>query len=97
MQRTARQGEFRSNLSLGGNAKPVILTEQEKSLAIRATKILGLDICGVDLLRGKNGPVVVEMNANPGLEGIEKVSGVDVAQEIVKYAAMMVSKHSKEF
>lgn len=86
MKRTAKAGEFRSNLSLGGNAEPVILSTQEEKMAIKATKALGLDICGVDLLRTKKGPVIVEMNANPGLEGITKVTNKNVADEIVSYA-----------
>jgi ribosomal protein S6--L-glutamate ligase len=92
MKRTAKTGDFRSNLSLGGDAVPVKLTAQEENLAIRATKVLGLDICGVDILRSKQGPVVMEMNANPGLIGITKVTGIDVAAEIIRYAAMIAHK-----
>ncbi len=92
MKRTAKNGDFRSNLSLGGNAVSVNLTEKEQSLAVRATKVLGLDICGVDILRSKDGPMIMEMNANPGLVGITRVTGIDVAAEIVRYASLVAHK-----
>lgn len=95
MKRTAPSGDFRSNLSLGGFAVNAKLTPQEESLAIRATKVLGLDVCGVDILRTKNGPAVMEMNSNPGFEGITNITSVDVAAEIVRYAATIALKNSK--
>jgi len=96
MKRTAAVGDFRSNLSLGGDAVPVKLTAEEESLAVRATRVLGLDICGVDILRGNGGPVIMEMNANPGLEGISRVTGIDVAAEMIRYAALVAYKNSKK-
>lgn len=87
MQRTAKAGDFRSNLHLGGEAKPVSLTEQEERIAVKATKALGLEICGVDILRSKNGPVIIELNANPGIMGIMQSTGIDVASEMIKHAA----------
>jgi ribosomal protein S6--L-glutamate ligase len=96
MKRTAAVGDFRSNLSLGGEAVPVKLTEEEENLAVRATKCLGLEVCGVDILRGKGGPVIMEMNANPGLEGISNVTGVDVATEMIRYAAQVANKNKQK-
>jgi ribosomal protein S6--L-glutamate ligase len=95
MKRTAPSGDFRSNLSLGGAGTKIKITEQEESLAVRATKVLGLDYCGVDILRTVNGPVIMEMNANPGLEGITTVTGIDVAGEVIKYAVGVALKKSK--
>jgi ribosomal protein S6--L-glutamate ligase len=96
MKRTAKSGDFRSNLSLGGDAVQVELNEQVQSLAVKATKVLGLDICGVDILNTADGPVVMEMNANPGLEGITRVTGIDVAAEMIRYAAAVAYKNIKK-
>lgn len=85
MQRTARPGEFRSNLHRGGTAAPVKITTDERRTAIRAARIMGLNVAGVDLLRAEKGPAVMEVNASPGLEGIETASGVDVAGCIIRY------------
>lgn len=92
MKRTARVGDFRSNLQLGGVASRVKLTKEEEKMAVKATKALGLDVCGVDMLRSKSGPVVMETNANPGISGIMKVSNVDVVGEVIKFAAGMAKK-----
>jgi len=90
MDRIAVQkGEFRSNFSLGGKIKVAELTSQEKRLALRATAALGLDIAGVDIVRSKKGPQVLEVNANPGLKGITEATGKDVAGEIIKYYASL--------
>lgn len=94
MKRTARAGDFRSNLQLGGVASNVKPTVEEEKMAIKATKVLGLDVCGVDILRSRSGSMVMEMNANPGISGITKVTGVDVAAEMVKYAAKMVKNNT---
>jgi ribosomal protein S6--L-glutamate ligase len=83
MQRDASPGEFRANLHRGGSATGVTLSTQEKRIAIRAAGVLGLGIAGVDLLRSKRGPLLLEVNASPGLEGIEKATGVDVAASII--------------
>ena len=85
MLRQAKPGEFRSNLHRGGSAVKVKITPEERSTAVRAAKIMGLSVAGVDILRSRNGPVVMEVNSSPGLEGIESVSGVDIASRIVEY------------
>ena len=85
MKRQGPEGEFRSNLHRGGSATLVRLTPEERSTAVRAAKIMGLDVCGVDMLRSNHGPVVMEVNSSPGLEGIEKASGKDVAGQIILY------------
>lgn len=85
MQRTAGNGDFRANLHQGGKAESIELTEEEKQIAIQATKAIGLDVAGVDLIRTKQGPMILEVNASPGLEGIETVSGKDIAGMIVDY------------
>jgi ribosomal protein S6--L-glutamate ligase len=85
MKRQAPPGEFRSNLHRGGSAEKVKLTPEERSTAIRAAKILGLNIAGVDLIRSNHGPVVLEVNSSPGLEGIETASGIDVAGKIIEF------------
>ena len=82
MKRQAGEGEFRSNLHRGGTAQLVKLTKEERATAINASKIMGLNLCGVDILQSKNGPVVMEVNSSPGLEGIEKATGKDVADMI---------------
>lgn len=85
MKRTGPPGEFRSNLHRGGSAEKVKLAPEERLTAIRAAKTMGLNICGVDLLRSNHGPVVMEVNSSPGLEGIEGATGVDVATRIVEW------------
>ena len=85
MERVAAEGEFRANLHRGGTAGHVDLTPEETETAITAAATLGLDVSGVDLLRSHEGPLVIEVNASPGLEGIERASGVDVAGAIVEY------------
>ena len=85
MKRRGREGDFRSNLHRGGTAKAAKITPGERSTAIRAAKAMGLNVCGVDMLRSNHGPVVLEVNSSPGLEGVEAASGVDVAGEIVDF------------
>ncbi len=85
MERRAAPGEFRSNLHRGGRAEAIKLSVAEKNTAIRAARVMGLAVAGVDLLRADRGPVVMEVNASPGLEGIETATGVNVAGEIVEY------------
>jgi ribosomal protein S6--L-glutamate ligase len=85
MMRKAPPGEFRSNLHRGGTASKIKLTPEERSIALRATKALGLNIAGVDLMRSNHGPVVLEVNSSPGLEGIENATGVDVAGKIIEF------------
>lgn len=85
MQRTGAEGEFRSNLHRGGSAKPIRITPEERSTAIRAAKCMGLNVCGVDMLRSNHGPVVMEVNSSPGLEGVERATGIDVAGKIIDF------------
>jgi ribosomal protein S6--L-glutamate ligase len=85
MTRQGPEGEFRSNLHRGGSASGVRLSPEERSIAIRSAKTLGLKVAGVDMLRSNHGPVVIEVNSSPGLEGIERASEVDVADAIVAY------------
>lgn len=92
MKRIAARGEFRSNLHRGGHAEAVTLTQQERRMAVRAARAMGLSIAGVDLLRSKRGPLVMEVNSSPGLEGIERTTGVDVASAILEFIERNVSK-----
>ena len=85
MRRRGAPGEFRSNLHRGGSAEVIKLSPSERSTAVRAAKSLGLNVAGVDLLQSEEGPMVLEVNSSPGLEGIEAVSGVDIADLIVEY------------
>jgi ribosomal protein S6--L-glutamate ligase len=86
MKRQGAEGEFRSNLHRGGSATVVRLTPEERSTAIRAARIMGLNVCGVDLLRSNHGPVVMEVNSSPGLQGIEESSKKDIAGLIIAFA-----------
>ncbi|PTN07951.1 30S ribosomal protein S6--L-glutamate ligase [Nitrosomonas aestuarii] len=85
MKRQALEGEFRSNLHRGGQATLVRLTPEERSTAVRAAKIMGLNVCGVDLLRSNHGPVIMEVNSSPGLQGIETASNKDIAALIIQF------------
>ncbi len=85
MKRQGAEGEFRSNLHRGGTASLIKLTPEERSTAVRAGKIMGLNVCGVDILRSNHGPVVMEVNSSPGLEGIEGATGKDVASIIIEF------------
>ena len=85
MQRQAREGEFRANLHRGGKAVTVKLTAEERTMAVRAAKAIGLDVAGVDILRSERGPLVIEVNSSPGLEGIEATSGKDIAAAMIQY------------
>jgi ribosomal protein S6--L-glutamate ligase len=85
MVRTAKEGEFRSNLHRGGSAKVIELTPEEEIAAIKAANAMKLGIAGVDMLRSDRGPLIIEVNSSPGLEGIESATGVDIAGQIIKY------------
>jgi ribosomal protein S6--L-glutamate ligase len=85
MKRQAKAGEFRSNLHRGGISSTVKITPEERSTAVRAARIMGLNVAGVDILRSKNGPVVLEVNSSPGLRGIETTTGIDVASKIIDF------------
>lgn len=85
IKRQGLPGEFRSNLHRGGSAEAIDLSEAERNTAIKAAKRLGLGVAGIDMLRSDRGPLVMEVNASPGLEGVEKATGVDVAEKIIEY------------
>jgi ribosomal protein S6--L-glutamate ligase len=91
MERRGAKGDFRSNLHRGGTANMIELTPLEKATALKAARSMGLNVAGVDMLRSSHGPVVIEVNSSPGLEGIEKATGVDVANTIVRF----VERHAK--
>lgn len=85
MRRQAPEGEFRANLHRGGSATAVTLSAEEKRTALKAARAIGLDVAGVDLLRSQRGPLVLEVNASPGLEGIEAATGIDVAASVIRH------------
>ncbi|MEP1522290.1 30S ribosomal protein S6--L-glutamate ligase [Ascidiaceihabitans sp.] len=91
MKRTGAEGDFRSNLHRGGSAQVIKLSPEERATAVRAAKSMGLNVCGVDMLRANHGPVVMEVNSSPGLEGVEKATGLDIAGKIIEY----MEKHAK--
>ena len=91
MKRTGAEGEFRSNLHRGGSANVIKLSPEERSTAIRSAKAMGLNFCGVDMLRANHGPVVMEVNSSPGLEGVEKATGLDIAGKVIEY----IERHAK--
>jgi ribosomal protein S6--L-glutamate ligase len=92
MRRQGKEGEFRSNLHRGGVGTLVKLSRSEKAAALLATKALGLGIAGVDMLQSKRGPLVLEVNSSPGLEGIEKATGLDIAGRIIDYTAALAER-----
>lgn len=85
MRRKGAEGDFRSNLHRGGSANVIKITPEERSTAVRAAQTMGLNVCGVDLLRSNHGSVVMEVNSSPGLEGVEKATGIDVAGKIIEF------------
>jgi ribosomal protein S6--L-glutamate ligase len=91
MKRTGAAGDFRSNLHRGGSAEIIKLSPEERVTAVRAAKSMGLNVCGVDMLRANHGPVVMEVNSSPGLEGVENATGLDIAGKIIEY----IEKHAK--
>ncbi len=95
MLRQARDGEFRSNLHRGGSAHTVKLSPEERATAVLAARTVGLGVAGVDLLRSKKGPLVLEVNSSPGLEGIEEATGRDVAGNIIEYIERKVSRSGR--
>jgi len=85
MKRQSKEGEFRSNLHRGGSSEAIQLSFQEENLALRAAKALRLGVCGIDILQSENGPLVLEANSTPGLEGIETSTGIDISAKIIQY------------
>jgi ribosomal protein S6--L-glutamate ligase len=96
MKRKAPEGEFRANVHRGGSVSKVKITKEERAIAVQAAKEMGLHIAGVDLLRSKDGPMVLEVNSSPGLEGIEKASKVDVASSIISFIEKNLDKGKKK-
>jgi ribosomal protein S6--L-glutamate ligase len=96
MRRQGAAGEFRSNLHRGGKAGNIKLTPEERSISIRAAKTIGLSIAGVDILRSNHGPVIIEINSSPGLEGIEKATGLDVSGKIIEFIEKNAKKGNKQ-
>jgi ribosomal protein S6--L-glutamate ligase len=94
MRRQAAPGDFRSNLHRGGEASKVRLSKAERETALRAASVLGLEVAGVDLLRSRKGPLVLEVNSSPGLEGIEGVTGVDIAGAIIDHVGRRLGRKS---
>jgi ribosomal protein S6--L-glutamate ligase len=91
MKRQGAEGEFRSNIHRGGRATVVRLTPEERTTAVRAARIMGLNVAGVDILQSSRGPIVMEVNSSPGLKGIEEATGKDVADEIIRF----IEKHNR--
>jgi ribosomal protein S6--L-glutamate ligase len=85
MKRLSNPGEFRANLHRGGKAENVKLTAEERNMAIKSAKVMGLKVAGVDLIRSHKGPLVLEVNSSPGLEGIETITGIDVSDKIIEF------------
>lgn len=96
MKRQGQGDEFRSNLHRGGLGTLVELTDAEKQTAIKAAKAVGLDVAGVDMLRSDRGPLVIEVNSSPGLQGIEKATGLDIAGEIINYIERNIIQNHKD-
>ena len=85
MKRQGAEGEFRSNIHRGGSAQAIKLTRQERSTAVKAAKLLGLNVAGVDMLQSSTGPKIMEVDSSPGLEGIENATGIDIAGKIIEF------------
>jgi len=85
MKRQAKEGEFRSNLHRGGSAEIIELTDEEENAALKAARAMGLGVAGVDMLQSDRGPLILEVNSSPGLEGIERATGKDIAKSIIRY------------
>lgn len=96
MKRQAPEGEFRSNLHRGGKATLVRLTREERETALRAAKVMGLNVCGVDILRSERGPLVMEVNASPGLRGIEEATGKDIAGLVIRFIERNARPHNTD-
>lgn len=96
MMRTAKRGEFRSNMELGGSGAPFVPDATITDVALRATEVLKLHVAGVDIIRTKDGPAVLEVNANPGFKGLEQTTGLNIAGEIIRYAAEYARSRKKE-
>ena len=96
IKRQGAEGEFRSNLHRGGSATLVRLTKEERATAVNAAKVMGLNVCGVDLLQSENGPMVMEVNSSPGFEGIELATKKDVASMVFEFIEKNADKTSNK-
>lgn len=96
MRRTGAPGDFRSNLHRGGSAESIRLTPAERAAAVKAARTVGLNLAGVDLLQSDRGPLVLEVNSSPGLEGIEKASGIDVASRVIEFIEDNTAKRTRK-
>ncbi len=96
MKRQGKEGEFRSNLHQGGTGKLIKLSKKEREVALTAAKAMNLSIAGVDMLQSERGPLVLEVNSSPGLEGIEKATGKDIATEVIKYVEDLIEKTNQK-
>ncbi|MBL6665129.1 MAG: 30S ribosomal protein S6--L-glutamate ligase [Rickettsiales bacterium] len=96
MERIAGEGEYRANFHLGASVQPITITKEEREMAIRASKVMGMDVAGVDILRSNRGSLVLEINSSPGLEGIEKATKKNVAGFMIDYIEQNVNKSSKK-
>ncbi|MFN1833874.1 30S ribosomal protein S6--L-glutamate ligase [Balneola sp. MJW-20] len=95
MKRQGKEGEFRSNLHQGGSGSLIKLSKQERAVALTAAKAMGLPIAGVDMLQSSRGPLILEVNSSPGLEGIENTTGKDIASSVINYVAKTVDERKK--
>ncbi len=96
MERRAAKGEFRANIHLGGTGHKVEITPEERKISIAAAKVLGLKVCGVDIIRSNAGPKVLEVNASPGLEGVEGATGIDIAGMMIEHIEYQVARRKKQ-
>jgi ribosomal protein S6--L-glutamate ligase len=95
MERRAAEGEFRANIHLGGTGHKVKITPEERKISVAAAKVVGLKVCGVDIIRSNDGPKVLEVNASPGLEGVEGATGKDIAGLMIEHIEKQVAKKKK--
>lgn len=95
MERHAAKGEFRANIHLGGTGHPVEITEEERKMSVDAAKTIGLKVSGVDIMRSKTGPKVLEVNSSPGLEGVERTTGIDIAGLMIEHIEVQVANPAK--
>lgn len=95
MERRAAAGEFRANIHLGGTGHNVKITPQERKISVNTAKIVGLKVCGVDIIRSKDGPKVLEVNSSPGLEGVEGATGIDIAGLMIEHIEKQIAKRKK--
>jgi len=94
--RKSLDDDFRSNIHQGGTGTPIRLTDEEKKVVLKAAKSMGLAVCGVDLIRSNRGPLVLEVNSSPGLEGIEGVTNRDIASKIIEYIELNAKRRNKK-